>query len=126
MAHYACDCWDLELKTSYGWIESAACADRSCYDLEQHAKATGQELVASERLPEPIVEDRVIAEANKGLCGRQFKKDAKLLFQHLAELTNAQAEELEAKLKVRCEKGEGWGLESESSFGAGSIWKSTR
>ena len=21
MAHYACDCWDAEIETSYGWIE---------------------------------------------------------------------------------------------------------
>src|ERR1700734_818447 len=21
MAHYACDCWDVECKTSYGWVE---------------------------------------------------------------------------------------------------------
>ncbi|EGD74118.1 glycyl-tRNA synthetase [Salpingoeca rosetta] len=99
MAHYACDCWDAELQTSYGWIESAACADRSCYDLEQHAKATNQELVAAERLSTPIIRDRVIADANKGLCGRQFKKDAKLLFAHLANLSNEEAEDLEAKLK---------------------------
>lgn len=38
MAHYAKDCWDLELHTSYGWIECVGCADRSCYDLECHAK----------------------------------------------------------------------------------------
>lgn len=29
MAHYACDCWDAELLTSYGWIECVGCADRS-------------------------------------------------------------------------------------------------
>jgi len=33
MAHYACDCWDAECKTSYGWVECVGCADRSCYDL---------------------------------------------------------------------------------------------
>src|SRR5690606_14586648 len=29
MAHYATDCWDAELHTSYGWIECVGCADRS-------------------------------------------------------------------------------------------------
>jgi glycyl-tRNA synthetase len=29
MAHYAADCWDAELFTSYGWIECVGCADRS-------------------------------------------------------------------------------------------------
>ncbi|KAI1422632.1 glycyl-tRNA synthetase 1 [Xylaria sp. FL1777] len=33
IAHYACDCWDAELLTSYGWIQCVGCADRSAYDL---------------------------------------------------------------------------------------------
>ncbi|BFY98186.1 hypothetical protein BsWGS_01226 [Bradybaena similaris] len=54
MAHYACDCWDAECKTSYGWVECVGCADRSCYDLTQHAKATNVKLVAEKPLPAPI------------------------------------------------------------------------
>ncbi len=42
MAHYACDCWDAELLTSYGWVECVGCADRSAFDLNQHSKATGK------------------------------------------------------------------------------------
>ena len=38
MAHYACDCWDAEMLTSYGWIECVGCADRSAFDLSQHSK----------------------------------------------------------------------------------------
>ncbi len=40
MAHYACDCWDLEIKSSYGWVECVGHADRACYDLDVHGKAT--------------------------------------------------------------------------------------
>lgn len=29
MAHYAADCWDAEVETSYGWIEVAGHADRA-------------------------------------------------------------------------------------------------
>ncbi|OCT73822.1 hypothetical protein XELAEV_18032786mg [Xenopus laevis] len=54
MAHYACDCWDAETKTSYGWIEIVGCADRSCYDLSCHARATKVPLVAEKPLKEPI------------------------------------------------------------------------
>lgn len=36
MAHYAADCWDAEIETSYGWIESVGIADRSAYDLRAH------------------------------------------------------------------------------------------
>lgn len=45
MAHYACDCWDAELLTSYGWVECVGCADRSAYDLTQHYKATGERIL---------------------------------------------------------------------------------
>ncbi len=41
MAHYACDCWDAELLTSYSWIECVGCADRSAFDLTVHSKYTG-------------------------------------------------------------------------------------
>ncbi|KAL6097796.1 gars1 [Pungitius sinensis] len=54
MAHYACDCWDAEAKTSYGWIEIVGCADRSCFDLQCHARATKVPLVAEKPLKEPI------------------------------------------------------------------------
>lgn len=54
MAHYACDCWDAECKTSYGWVECVGCADRACYDLSCHSKATGVDLVAQEPLAEPV------------------------------------------------------------------------
>jgi glycyl-tRNA synthetase len=42
MAHYATDCWDAELLTSYGWVECVGCADRSAFDLNNHSKATGE------------------------------------------------------------------------------------
>jgi hypothetical protein len=37
MAHYAEDCWDAEVETSYGWVECAGLADRSAYDLRAHS-----------------------------------------------------------------------------------------
>lgn len=33
MAHYASDCWDGEVKLSYGWTECLGIADRACFDL---------------------------------------------------------------------------------------------
>jgi glycyl-tRNA synthetase len=46
MAHYACDCWDAEIETSYGWIECAGNADRAAYDLTVHSKRSGEALEA--------------------------------------------------------------------------------
>jgi hypothetical protein len=45
MAHYAADCWDMEIHMSYGWIECVGHADRSCYDLVQHSRRTGIPMV---------------------------------------------------------------------------------
>lgn len=44
MAHYAEDCWDLELETSLGWIEVAGIADRGSYDLTRHQTYSDHEM----------------------------------------------------------------------------------
>ncbi|KAF9140227.1 Glycine--tRNA ligase 1, mitochondrial [Mortierella sp. GBA39] len=86
MAHYACDCWDAEIHTSYGWKECVGCADRSAYDLTVHSNKTGEKLVVRERLPEPLVEEKLQLEINKKVFGPRFKKDAKVVEEHLAAL----------------------------------------
>ncbi len=55
MAHYAKDCWDVEIHGSYGWIECVGIAHRGCYDLEAHEKATGKSLRARREFDEPKV-----------------------------------------------------------------------
>lgn len=65
MAHYACDFWDDELLTSYGWIECVGCADRSAYDLTVHAKRTGEPLFIKVSLSEPLRTKRWGASLNK-------------------------------------------------------------
>jgi len=79
MAHYANDCWDAEVETSYGWIEIAGHADRSAFDLTKHMTKTKVELMAGRRLPEPITVTSTIATLNKKVIGKQFKKDQKLV-----------------------------------------------
>ncbi|KAI0830976.1 hypothetical protein F5Y06DRAFT_281618 [Hypoxylon sp. FL0890] len=51
MAHYACDCWDAGLLTSYSWIECVGCADRSAYDLTVHFEVYGCSLGREEVPP---------------------------------------------------------------------------
>lgn len=98
MAHYACDCWDAECLTSYGWIECVGCADRSAFDLTQHTKATGVKLVAEKKLDTPKVVDVTEAVPNKALIGKSFKKDAKRICEKLAELDSIQQAELQQLL----------------------------
>ncbi|KAK0099632.1 Glycine--tRNA ligase 1, mitochondrial [Cadophora gregata] len=77
MAHYAADCWDAELQTSYGWIECVGCADRSAYDLTVHAKKTGAPLMVRERLETPITIEEWQIDLDKKKFGPFFKKDGK-------------------------------------------------
>ena len=47
MAFYADDAWDVEINlNSFGWVECCGVHDRTDYDLTQHAKFSGQELMA--------------------------------------------------------------------------------
>lgn len=104
MAHYATDCWDAELLTSYGWIECVGCADRSAYDLTVHAKKTGAPLMVRERLETPISVEEWQIDLNKKKFGPYFKKDGKVI-EAAIEATpqckrEALAEELKAKGKI--------------------------
>jgi glycyl-tRNA synthetase len=85
MAHYAKDCWDAEVETSYGWIEIAGHADRSCFDLTRHAQKTKTELVAARQLPEPKLVKLVKVTANKKEIGKIFKADSKPINDFLDE-----------------------------------------
>merc|ERR1719203_511325 len=87
MAHYAQDCWDAELLTSYGWVECVGCADRSAYDLTQHTQATGVKLCAEKKLAEPITKDVTEIAANKGPLFKAFKKEGKAITDMLAALS---------------------------------------
>jgi len=100
MAHYACDCWDAELLTSYGWVECVGCADRSAYDLTQHYKATGVKLCAEKKLPEPIIKDVTEIASNKGPIFKVHKKEGKAITDMLAQLSLEDIEKVEEELKT--------------------------
>jgi glycyl-tRNA synthetase len=101
MAHYACDCWDAELLTSYGWVECVGCADRSAYDLTVHSQYTGTSLVVKEALPESVKVEEWQATLDKKLAGPRFKKDAKAVQTAVEALDQATLERLPAELKQK-------------------------
>lgn len=84
-------------------MECVGCADRSAYDLSQHAKATGVRLVAEKKLPEPKTVDVIEAVPVKGTLGKAFKKEAKEIVDALASMEPSAVEAVESSLK---EKGE--------------------
>lgn len=99
MAHYASDCWDAEIQTSYGWIECVGCADRSAYDLTVHSKKTKKDLIVRKALSEPRVYDKLVPMIEKKLLGPKFKKDAKAVEEAIMDLSEKQLEELKSHLE---------------------------
>ena len=100
MAHYAQDCWDAEVETSYGWIEVAGHADRSCFDLTKHAEKTKVELNAARVFKEKRLEKYFVVTSNKKDMGKLFKKDLKKVNEAIESFTD------EDKLKYMAELAE--------------------
>lgn len=98
MAHYACDCWDAELLTSYGRVECVGCADRSAYDLTVHSRYTGTSLAVKEALPEPVKVEEWQASLDKKLTGLRFRKDAKAIQSAVEALDQTTLERLATQL----------------------------
>lgn len=94
MAHYAQDCWDCEIETSYGWVEIVGHADRACYDLDCHSKATNTELLGSRPLAEPREVSKTFVLPDKKKLGKDLKKDCKLLCDYLDTLNEEQRQDL--------------------------------
>lgn len=114
MAHYASDCWDAEVETSYGWIEVAGHADRTCFDLSRHSEASGKDLVATKPLEKPVTLNLVRAVLNKKNLHTTFKDDKdqnQLITKVVEKLTKEQKqkylEEFEKNKKTELHLGEG-------------------
>lgn len=100
MAHYASDCWDAELQTSYGWIECVGCADRSAYDLTVHKNKTGAPLVVREPRAEPLKIEEWQVDLDKKKFGPRFKKDGKTV----EAAINALSQDFREKLSLELEQ----------------------
>ncbi|GEQ69644.1 hypothetical protein JCM33374_g3317 [Metschnikowia sp. JCM 33374] len=98
MAHYASDCWDAELQSSYGWVECVGCADRSAYDLSVHAARTNEKLVVRQALPEPVTVEKFEVDIDKKKFGPKFRKDAGAVQKFLTERTQCELEDLAKEL----------------------------
>lgn len=99
MAHYATDCWDAELLTSYGWIECVGCADRSAYDLSVHRNKTGAPLVVRETRAEPLRIEEWQVDIDRKKFGPRFKKDGKTVEAAVEALSQGLREKLSLDLE---------------------------
>jgi len=95
-AHYATDCWDAEVETSYGWIEVVGIADRTDYDLKRHSEYSGEDLTIFVPYTQPVKvkRRRLVPKMNK--IGPTFKEKAKKIAEAISTFNvNSDADEIE-------------------------------
>lgn len=105
-AHYASDCWDAEVLTSFGWIEVVGIADRTDYDLIRHSKFSGEDLSIFIPYNKPIVVKRKKTIPKMNVLGPVFKEKAKKIAEILANM-EVNSDEIEIELdgeKIRISK----------------------
>jgi len=100
MAHYASDCWDAEIYLSYGWTECVGIADRSCFDLTKHAKASKVDMSAQKRFDKKQTVEVVKIARNRGAMGKAFKSNQKVVNEYLDELNGKDAKALDEALNA--------------------------
>ncbi|MES1922810.1 hypothetical protein MHBO_004333, partial [Bonamia ostreae] len=69
------------------WIECVGLADRACYDLAQHAKASKVELSVYETFDKPEKITKLEIKLNKALIGKTFKTKSKSIIERLSSFT---------------------------------------
>ncbi len=89
MAHYATDCWDLEIFGSYGWIECVGIAHRGSYDLEAHDKFinTNDLKIWRDFETEKVIEKTVCSPV-QSVIGPKFKNYSKAISEKLLKIKN--------------------------------------
>lgn len=103
MAHYAADCWDAEIESSYGWIECVGIADRSAYDLRAHSEKSSVALVAQEKFSEPREVEKLVITPIKKELGLAFKGNQKMVTEALEAMEEKVAMEMKADLESKGE-----------------------
>ncbi|KAM7269446.1 hypothetical protein ACFE04_024943 [Oxalis oulophora] len=103
MAHYAADCWDAEIESSYGWIECVGIADRSAYDLLAHSEKSNVPLVAQEKFLQPKEVEKLIITPVKKELGLAFKGAQKNVVEALEAMKEKEALEMKATLETKGE-----------------------
>lgn len=92
MAHYALDCWDVEVLTDkYGWVEIIGIADRGDYDLSSHTKYSNDELNIFVEYDEPKIVKKTVVKPDFSKFGPVFKGDSPKV---TAAINNADNEEI--------------------------------
>lgn len=98
MAHYAIDCWDVEIKTDrYGWIEIIGIADRTDYDLKSHSEHSKEDLRVFIEYSEPKTIKKLLIKPQMNKFGPMFKSDAPKI---LSALKDADASQIVEEFQI--------------------------
>ena len=116
MAHYAIDCWDVEIHTDrYGWIEVIGIADRTDFDLKSHSEYSKEDLRVFIEYDQPIIMKKLVVKPDMKKFGPLFKGEAPKIMTILKETdpkTIKNAFEKENVYKIETE-GENYQLTSD-------------
>lgn len=94
MAHYAIDCWDVEIETdSFGWIEIIGIADRTDFDLKSHSIHSKEDLTVFIEYSEPKTVMKIMAKPQMKKFGPLFKADAPKIMEILKNTDASSIEE---------------------------------
>ena len=87
MAHYAIDCWDVEVQTDrFGWIEIIGIADRTDFDLKSHSTHSKEDLSVFIEYDEPKTISKLGVKPDMKKFGPLFKGDAPKILESLKSL----------------------------------------
>ena len=87
MAHYAIDCWDVEVLTDrFGWIEIIGIADRTDFDLKSHSSHSKEDLSVFIEYDEPRTVNKLAVKPDMKRFGPLFKGDAPKILAAIKEL----------------------------------------
>ena len=113
MAHYAIDCWDVEVLTDkYAWVEIIGIADRGDYDLKSHSKHSNEDLNIFIQYDEPQKVAKTEIKLNMSKFGPSFKGDAPKVKNFLENLDDSQI----IAMKEELDKNGKYIIELDSSY----------
>ncbi len=107
MAHYAIDCWDVEVETDrYGWIEIIGIADRTDFDLKSHSEHSKEDLRVFIEYDEPKTVRKLAVKPDMKKFGPIFKGDSPKIIKALEDVEASHVEKAfadEGSFKIEVE-----------------------
>jgi glycyl-tRNA synthetase len=72
LSHYASDCWDAESELGGDWVELTGFATRGSYDLDKHAKHSGEDFSVFKQYDEQVTVERPTVDPEMSFLGPEF------------------------------------------------------